>query len=50
MLPEEMVREIAPSHEINSLSEGVQKFYNGPCCAINLEKNKNLNEVVAAIQ
>jgi len=50
MLPEERVREIAPSHEINSLSEGVQKFYNGPCCAISLEKNKNLNEVVSVIQ
>lgn len=50
MLDEVRVREIVTYHEIVKLSEGVQKFYNGPACAISIEKNKNLNEIVEVIK
>ena len=28
------------------LSEGVQNFYNGDCCEVIIEENKNLDEVI----
>lgn len=34
MLPEDEVRKIMPQQAIKSLSQGVQRFYNGPCCAM----------------
>lgn len=49
MLSEDHVRNIIQSHEIVQLSDSVQKFYNGPCCAVNIEKNKNLDEILNAI-
>ncbi|MBN1970517.1 MAG: hypothetical protein JW870_14215 [Candidatus Delongbacteria bacterium] len=50
MLGEDLVREVISFHEIIKLSEGVQKFYNGPSCGISIEKNKNLDEVVDVIK
>jgi len=50
MLNEDIVRNIVKSHDITTLSESVQKFYNGPSCAISIEKNKNLNEVITVIE
>jgi predicted transport protein len=47
---EQTVREIVKTHEIVSLSDSVQKFYNGPSCGINIEKNKNLNEIIEVIE
>lgn len=49
MLPEGQVKNIISSHEIVRLSESVQKFYNGPCCAVNIEQEKKLDEIVGAI-
>ena len=50
MLGENDVREIVSSHEIIKLSDVVQKFYNGPSCAISIEKNKNLDEIVEVVK
>jgi predicted transport protein len=49
MLPEEQVKNVIKSHQVVQLSDSVQKFYNGPCCAVNIEKNKNLEEIVNVI-
>ena len=46
MMDEGIVRSKIQSHEIKSLSESVQKFYNGPCCAIDLNSKKELGEVI----
>lgn len=50
MLPEEEVKNRIKNHEIVTLSESVQKFYNGPCCGINIEKNKYLVEIIDVIK
>jgi hypothetical protein len=41
---EETRREII-HHSVKTLSAGVQKFWNGPSCAIIIDKEENLNEV-----
>ena len=41
---EETRREII-HHPVKTLSAGVQKFWNGPSCAIIIDKEENLNEV-----
>lgn len=46
MLEEEKIREKIVKHEVTTLSEGVQNFYNGPCARIEIINNKNLEEVI----
>ena len=46
MLKEEKIREKIKKHEISSLTESVQKFYNGPCARIEFENDKNLDEII----
>jgi len=46
MLKEEIIREKIIKHEVTTLTESVQKFYNGPCARIEIINNKNLEEVV----
>lgn len=46
MLQEEKIRERIKDHEVTTFTEGVQKFYNGPCARIEVTNNKNLDEVV----
>jgi len=46
MLPEEEVRKRIKTHFIRHLSEGVQKFYNGPSCTIIIENSENLDEII----
>jgi len=46
MLEEEKIREKIVKHEVTTLSEGVQNFYNGPCARIEITNNKNLEEVI----
>lgn len=48
MLPENDVRNIIHNHTIVSLSASVQKFYNGPCCAVDIYDSNNLDEIVKA--
>jgi predicted transport protein len=44
MLPEEEVRTVMTHHVVKQLSQSVQGFYNGPCCAILFENDKNLDD------
>jgi predicted transport protein len=44
MLPEEQVRGVMTHHIVRQLSQSVQGFYNGPCCAVLFENNKNLDD------
>lgn len=46
MLKEAKLREKINKHEVTSLSEGVQKFYNGPCARIEITNNKNIDEII----
>ena len=46
MQKEELVREKINNHTVKTLSEGIQRFYNAPCCDIIIEKNKNLKEII----
>lgn len=46
MLKEEKIRERISQHEVSSLTEGVQKFYNGPCARIEIDNDKSLNEII----
>lgn len=46
MLPEEEVRKRIKNHIVKHLSEGVQRFYNGPCCEIIIENSENINEII----
>ena len=46
MLEEGKIREKIRGHQVAPLSEGVQKFYNGPCARIEIINNKNLLEII----
>lgn len=46
MLKEEKIREKIKKHEVITLTESVQKFYNGPCARIEITDNKNLDEII----
>lgn len=46
MLEEDKIREKIHKHEVTTLSEGVQNFYNGPCARIEILNKNNLNEVI----
>lgn len=46
MLSEDKIREKIKKHEITTLSEGVQNFYNGPCARIEIKNNKNIDEII----
>jgi predicted transport protein len=44
MLPEEEVQSLIKHHAVKKLSEPVQRFYNGPCCAVVFESAKDMDE------
>lgn len=46
MLPEEKVKELINHYHIHTLSASVQKFYNGPSCAVDVENDKYINEII----
>jgi hypothetical protein len=50
MLPEKEIRKRLKHHEIKSLSEGVQRFYNGPCAAVTISDSRRLDEVISLIK
>ncbi|MBI3501317.1 MAG: hypothetical protein HY063_05930 [Bacteroidetes bacterium] len=50
MNPEKDTRKKIKHHEIKSLTEKVQKFWNGPSCTIVLENSKNLSEVISLLK
>ena len=46
MLKEEKIRDKIKTHEISTLTESVQKFYNSPCARIEINNDKNLDEII----
>lgn len=46
LLQEEEVRKKIEKHNVKHLSEGVQKFWNGPSCEIIIENKENLDEII----
>lgn len=44
MLPEDEVRKVMQQHVVRQLSEPVQGFYNGPCCAVVFENANDLED------
>jgi len=50
MLPEDNIKENLHFHKVKSLSEGVQKFYNGPCAEVMIEDDKKLEEVISLLK
>jgi predicted transport protein len=50
MLPFELGSSLIKKHKLKQLSEGVQKFYNGPCFKVTLENEDNLDEVFKALE
>lgn len=50
MLPEDDVKQRIQHHTIGHLSDGVQKFWNGPSCEVILENKANIEEVVDLIK
>ena len=44
MLPIEEVQKVLKHHAVKPLSEGVQGVYNGPCCAVVIESENNMDE------
>lgn len=50
MLPEDDVRQRVKYHNVKSLSDSVQKFYNGPSCAIDIIDDSHIEEIVALFE
>lgn len=50
MLQQKEIKKRLKHHEIKSLSEGVQRFYNGPCAAVVISNSRQLDEVVSLIK
>lgn len=46
MAKEDFVKTKISNHQIKTLSEGVQNFYNDDCCEIIIEENKKLDEII----
>lgn len=50
MLSERSVRRKIRSHTVKTLSKGVQNFFNGPSCAIMIDSDKNLREIIILLK
>jgi len=48
--PEKETRKLIKHHEVKTLTEKVQKFWNGPSCTVVIENDKHLNEVIALLK
>ncbi len=46
MMKEEIIRDRIKNYNVETLSQGVQNFYNGPCARIDLSNKDNLQEVI----
>ena len=49
MVAEDQLREQIQHHSIKSLSASVQKFYNGPCAAVDIHDLQNIEEIVTLL-
>jgi len=43
-------KQLIKNHKLTQLNEGVQDFYNGPCFKVTLDNDKNLKEILKAIE
>jgi len=50
LMSEKEIRERISGYEVKSLSEGVQRFYNGPCAAIDIDSESHLGEVMGILR
>ncbi len=50
MNPEKDTKKQIKHHEVKTLTEKVQKFWNGPSCTIKIENVQHLNEVIALLK
>jgi predicted transport protein len=50
MLPEQVVRSQLHHTTVHTLSERVQRYYNGPCCELIIDNLNNVNEVSGLIK
>jgi len=48
--PVEETRQEITKHTIKALAPGVQKFWNGPSCAIVLDSTDDLNEIITLLK
>jgi predicted transport protein len=48
--PEKNTRKQIKHHEVKTLTEKVQKFWNGPSCTIVIENDNHLNEVITLLK
>jgi predicted transport protein len=49
-LPIAIVQTMIHAHTVKALSESVQRFYNGPCCALIIEDETNLSEITDVLR
>lgn len=49
-LPEDEVRLKIKNHRVKHLSEGVQKFWNGPSCEIVIDNSQNIEEIISLLK
>ncbi len=50
MLPEEEIKNNVKYHRVKHLSDGIQKFYNGPCAAVVIDSSDNIEEILNTIK
>ncbi len=50
MLPYETGEQLIKKHRVKQLSEGIQRFYNGPCFGVSVENEDVLDEVLKALE
>ena len=50
MLPYEAGINLIKKHKLKQLSAGVQKFYNGSCFTVTVEKEDNLDEIIKTLE
>lgn len=50
MNPDNATRKVIKHHEVKTLTEKVQKFWNGASCTIVIEGMKHINEVISLLK
>ena len=50
MLPEDQIKAGLAYHNIRTLSESVQNYYNGPCASIDIVDMNNFEEVISLLE
>jgi len=50
MNPDKDTRKQIKHHEVKTLAESVQKFWNGKCCTIMIENSKHINDIISLLK